>query len=306
MQPTEISNKLVSVIMPAYNAESYIAESIESVLAQTHTNWELIIVDDNSTDDTASIIKEFAQKDSRVKYLYQDRGLQGKARNKAIKNSNGDYIAFLDADDLWEKAKLQVQIDVIESRPDISLLFTQGFILQTDATTTTMDVKVQEWSWQKDLDLFIAENQIPILSVLVKKQALINAGYFSEDPAIQNAEDYHLWIKMLKQSTFLSLPNRLFYYRVHEQQSTYQNSNLSMAVAQAFINLASTQVIDKQNKTLRTRLKWFIFQAPGVGHYLNRLKAVFTEKVKFLATMIILNKVLKNNIIIKRLAFQWL
>jgi hypothetical protein len=154
--------------------------------------------------------------------------------------------------------------------------------------------------------LFITQNQIPILSVLVKKQAIIDAGYFSEDLAIQNAEDYHLWIKLLKQTTFLSIPNRLFYYRVHEQQSTYKNNNLSMAVAYAFINLASAQIIDKQNNTLRTRLKWFIFQAPEVGQYLNRLKTIFTEKAKFLATMVTLNNLFKNSIIINRLVFQWL
>jgi glycosyltransferase involved in cell wall biosynthesis len=292
--------------MPAYNARQYITESIESVIAQTYTNWELIIVDDDSTDDTASIIKEFSQQDPRIKYLYQDRGRQGKARNKAIKNSNGDYIAFLDADDLWEQSKLEVQIDAIENSPDITLLFTQGFILQPDGDSIPMDVKVQNWSFQNDIDLFITQNQIPILSVLVKKQAIIDAGYFSEDLAIQNAEDYHLWIKLLKQTTFLSIPNRLFYYRVHEQQSTYKNNNLSMAVAYAFINLASAQIIDKQNNTLRTRLKWFIFQAPEVGQYLNRLKTIFTEKAKFLATMVTLNNLFKNSIIIKRLVFQWL
>jgi teichuronic acid biosynthesis glycosyltransferase TuaG len=297
---------LVSIVMPAYNAQQHIAESIESVITQTYTNWELIIVDDNSTDDTASIIKALAQKDPRVKYLHQDRGRQGKARNKAIKNSTGDYIAFLDADDLWDKTKLEVQVATIKSRPDIALLFTQGFILQSNEDTTLLDVKIQEWSWQKDLDLFITQNQIPILSVLVKKQAIINACYFSEDPEIQNAEDYHLWIKLLKQTTFLSIPNRLFYYRVHEQQSTYQNSNLSMAVANAFINLASTQIIDKQNKTLRTRLKLFIFQAPKTGDYLNSLKNVFARKAKFLSTMIALNKLFKNNVLIKRLTFQWL
>jgi len=301
-----VSEPLVSVIMPAYNARQYITESIESVIAQTYKNWELIIVDDNSTDSTASIIKEFTLKDPRIKYLYQDRGRQGKARNKAIKNSNGDYIAFLDADDLWEQSKLEVQIDAIENSPDITLLFTQGFILQPDGDSIPMDVKVQNWSFQNDIDLFITQNQIPILSVLVKKQALVDVGYFSEDPAIQNAEDYHLWIKLLKQSTFLSIPNRLFYYRIHNQQSTYQNSNLSVAVAHAFIDLASTQTIDKQNNTLRMRLKWFIFQAPEVGQYLNRLKTIFTEKAKFLATMVTLNKMFKNNIIIKRLAFQWL
>ena len=124
-----MNNPLVSVIMPAYNAQKYIAESIESVIGQTYLNWELLIVDDGSTDDTASIIKQYQLNDSRIQYFYQESGRQGKAKNTAIKNSKGDYIAFLDSDDLWLKEKLKISVNEI-TKGDYSLLFTDSYIFQ--------------------------------------------------------------------------------------------------------------------------------------------------------------------------------
>jgi teichuronic acid biosynthesis glycosyltransferase TuaG len=300
-----MSKPLVSVIMPAYNAQQYIAESIQSVQAQSYTNWELIIVDDNSSDGTAAIINQFVQTDARIKYLFQDRGKQGKARNMAIKNSRGTYIAFLDADDLWDKSKLEIQVNIIETRPDIILVFSEGSMLLPDGTTTKMDVKVQQWSWQKDRDLFIIKNQIPILSVLVKKQALIAVNCFSEDLAIQNVEDYHLWIRLLKTGNFLSVEQPLFYYRIHEQQTTYQGSNITMAIASSFIDLALTDIIESNNKLLRDRLKWIIFQIPDFGGYLKTLKIIFKEKAAVLSVLMLLNKV-PNKTLIKKLTFHWL
>jgi teichuronic acid biosynthesis glycosyltransferase TuaG len=291
--------------MPAYNARQYIAESIESVQKQTYTNWELLIVDDNSDDNTVEIIQGFAQKDSRIKYFSQNRGRQGKARNKGIENSQGEYIAFLDADDLWDHTKLYLQVNTIEKQPNIDLIFSGGFLLQ-NGNITEMNVKMQEWSWQKDSDLFISQNQIPILSVLVKKHALINVNSFCEDPQVQNAEDYHLWLKLLKQYSFLSTADRLFYYRLHEQQSTFENKNIDMPVAYGLIDLANSGIIDKDNNTLRTRLKWFVFKAPQLSIYLNQLKSIFEEKIKLISIILVLNKILPNNAFIKRLAFHWL
>ncbi|HJS22787.1 MAG TPA: glycosyltransferase family A protein [Pyrinomonadaceae bacterium] len=104
-----MSHDLISVIMPAHNAEKYIAASIESVLAQTYSNWELIVVDDGSTDSTATVVQEFVKRDPRIKYKFQENGRLGKARNTAIRNSTGPLIAFLDSDDLWMPGKLEAQ-----------------------------------------------------------------------------------------------------------------------------------------------------------------------------------------------------
>jgi len=101
--------ELVSIIMPSYNCGRFIAESIRSVLAQTYENWELLIVDDCSTDDTASVVKAFA--DPRIRYQ-RNRQNEGAAltRNKALLAAKGRYIAFLDADDIWAPEKLEKQI----------------------------------------------------------------------------------------------------------------------------------------------------------------------------------------------------
>ena len=116
------NNRPISIIMPAYNAEKFIRESITSVLQQTYSNWELIIVDDGSTDNTKKIIQAFAQQDGRIHYIYQPNGKQGKARNAGIRHASGDLIAFLDADDLWTKDKLEKQGSLIR-RTNADLIF---------------------------------------------------------------------------------------------------------------------------------------------------------------------------------------
>ena len=111
---------LVSVIMPAYNAERYIAESIQSVLDQSYGNWELVVVDDGSTDKTAETVQRFAAGDSRVNCIFQQNSGQGKARNAGIENSSGSLIAFLDADDLWLREKLERQVQfLIDTKVDV-------------------------------------------------------------------------------------------------------------------------------------------------------------------------------------------
>ena len=92
---------LVSIITPCYNGEKYLAQTIECVLAQTHEQWEMIIIDDGSKDNSAAVVREYAEKDSRITLLQQENAGSAAARNNGIRNANGQYIALLDADDLW-------------------------------------------------------------------------------------------------------------------------------------------------------------------------------------------------------------
>ena len=214
--------------MPAFNAEKYISESIISVINQTYSNWELIIVDDESTDKTSEIIKQYMNTDSRVKYFYQKNSKQGKARNTAFKKSNGEFIAFLDADDIWTNTKLEIQVKEMLANQSIDLIFSQGYLLNNAGIENYNITVKSQWNNQ-DLPTFINCNQIPILSVLVKTQALKTVEIFSEDLRIQNVEDYHLWLKLLDSNfKFKSIENRLFYYRIHQNQSTYQSSNTNI------------------------------------------------------------------------------
>ena len=113
-------NNLVSIVMPAYNCEDYIAESVESILSQTYKNWELIIVDDCSSDRTSDIAIKYTLQDKRIRFVSMDRN-SGPAvvRNKAIEESRGQYIAFLDSDDLWIPGKLEIQIKMMKERKSL-------------------------------------------------------------------------------------------------------------------------------------------------------------------------------------------
>ena len=254
-----LDSPLVSIIMPAYNAAQYISESIQSVIDQTYTNWELIVIDDGSTDETAEIVKNCAAKETRILYLYQENGKQGKARNFGINKSSGEYIAFLDADDLWVTDKLEIQAKYLLEHPNIDLVFSQGYFLEVGGNRN-FDVLIKE-SWTiDDFPLFIENNRIPILSVILKRAKLIIVDCFEENIEIQNVEDYHLWMKLLlHHCIFASIPNRLFYYRIHPEQQTYNNNNVSIQIIKMFRQLYENQDLIKWRKNIIERIKWALF-----------------------------------------------
>lgn len=215
-------NKLVSIIMPAFNSEMFISDSIESVLSQVYPHWELIVIDDGSTDSTAEIIKEYVSKDSRIRYYYQQNQKQGRARNNGISKSKGDWIAFLDHDDLWVPEKLEKQIEFI-NRNNVDLVFSDGYIFRSSIKNTNLALQIKSGFYIGNgaLKLFLECNRIPMLSVLVRKKAVVNCGGFEVHPSVQNADDYLLWLRMLaKGYSFYGLPDKLVYYRLHENQAS--------------------------------------------------------------------------------------
>ena len=118
---------LVSVIVPAYNVEPFLAETLASVQWQTYREFEVIIVDDGSTDRTSEIVQQFVEKDARFILLRQPNANMAAARNAALKQARGEWVAFLDADDAWLSEKLAAQLDLLEQAPRANLLFTDYF-----------------------------------------------------------------------------------------------------------------------------------------------------------------------------------
>ena len=204
--------------MPAYNMEKYIAQSIESVIAQTYKDWELLIVNDGSTDNTNTIIKEFASKDQRVKYFYQENGHLAKARNTGISMAKGEILAFLDSDDLWLPQKLEISLQILlESKVD--LLFTESYHFSENIFDLSkvdypvMGVLNMTYSGDEALKLFIERNRVPVLTVLVYKSKVTDLGGF--DTILKKAEDFDLWIRLLKSgSVFKSISQPLSAYRM--------------------------------------------------------------------------------------------
>lgn len=200
--------------MPAYNSEKYIAEAIESVIKQTYENWELIIVDDYSTDNTKAIIQRYAQKDKRIKLisLAKNKGVAD-ARNIAKQKANGDYIAFLDSDDIWKTEKTEKQIQILNnSNADIT--YTAYFMID-ETGKIIKKRKVKETITLKDL---LKENSVIFSSVLCKKESIENTVFKSE----WYHEDYVFLLDLAKNGkSFKGINERLVQYRVHQNGRSF-------------------------------------------------------------------------------------
>lgn len=247
---------LISIIMPAYNSAAFIAESIQSVRSQTWQEWELIIVDDGSTDETAKVVKEFAAADRRIKYIYQTNQRQAHARNTGIRHASGDLIAFLDNDDLWLPRKLELQWQVIdETRAD--LVFSNGFVfLDDDTTNESQDFPIVtgHYTGQEMLDLKVIRNRIPVLTVLVRRELLMAAGGFDVDERYWGSDDYELWCRLAHGgATFFGMKERLARYRVHGAAMTIrQSSRLELSQYNIAVKYAPLSRLDA--RTQRERL----------------------------------------------------
>lgn len=204
-------NDLVSVIMPSYNTAKFIAETIDSVLAQTYSNWELIIVDDCSTDNTDEVVSRYLS-DGRIKYLKNEKN-SGAAvsRNRALKEANGKWIAFLDSDDLWEPEKLQKQI---------------RFMLDNGYHFTYTNYKTLNSSGECDF-LITAPKKIT-------KRKLYNYCYCGiitvvydankvgliEITPLQKNNDYAMWFQAIEKTEFYHYPECLATHRKREGSLT--------------------------------------------------------------------------------------
>ncbi len=227
----------ISVIIPAYNEEKYIAESIESVLKQDLKNFEIILVNDNSTDNTKEIIEKFVRKDSKVKLLNHKKN-KGRAAavNTGIKKAKGKYIAFLDADDLMAKGRLKKQMTFLENRSKTDMIFGDFLVLKEnkklekiEAIDFSEDPKkiLLEARKRKDLgeiwpykllDYEKKEKFIPGGSVMVRKKVF---NKIKLDENLKNSEDYDLWFKIIgKDFKIKKFPIITFIYRKHGEQKS--------------------------------------------------------------------------------------
>ena len=244
---------LVSVIMPAYNTEKYIGESIQSVLDQTYTNWELLVVDDGSTDTTAQIVRAFADSDRRIKYFFQQNAGQSKARNTAIQNARGTLLAFLDSDDLWLPEKLQLQLRAMVAT-NVDVVYSNGFVIyEPGAPPGQMDFPIVAGTVEgrKMFDLLLLLNFIPVQSVVLRKEVFDKAGPFEESLL---CEDYDLWLKIASSgASFHGLNQKLIKYRRHPTATTHENSKLLQPMLRVVARHIDAGSLDERKKKARVR-----------------------------------------------------
>ncbi|MBW3197571.1 glycosyltransferase family 2 protein [Marinobacter nauticus] len=208
----------VSVVMPAYNASAFIAETIQSVLGQSVEDWELIVVDDCSTDSTREVVTALSNEDSRIRLIALDKNFGGPAgpRNVGVKAARAELVAFLDSDDIWHPEKLRLQLEVINNTEAAFVCTAMtDFVDEGRLSFASIDnveqTKVTYWRQT-------VRAQIPTSSVIASKALLMRAP-FREDPDYKAVEDYHCWLQLLQMvGSCVKLQAPLLYYRRSEGQ----------------------------------------------------------------------------------------
>ncbi|MEN3325777.1 MAG: hypothetical protein V7638_584 [Acidobacteriota bacterium] len=236
-----MSNKpLVSVIVPTYNYGRFIAETLECLRAQTYVNWECIIIDDGSTDDTAERVSRFIEQDTRFKFLRQANARQAAAKNNGLRNSAGPYIQFLDADDLIESQKLEKQVEYLEAHPEVDLVYGSMRYFKTDAPAERL-----YWAWGENkpwmpetsgsgrgvLTALVRQNIMVINSPLMRRRVVDAVGLF--DDRLPPAEDWDYWVRCAAAGMrfqFEDLPGTMALVRSHPTSSSQDRRRMYVSM----------------------------------------------------------------------------
>ncbi|MCF7822831.1 MAG: glycosyltransferase [Candidatus Marinimicrobia bacterium] len=249
MLTNNMGDPLVSVVMNCYNGERYLREAIQSVIDQTYTNWEIIIVDNKSTDESSVIISSF--NDPRIKYSLSDQHVTlGVARNLALERVNGDYICFLDVDDVWYPDKILEQLAIFELN-DVGLVYSLAD--RIDAEGLHIDFKQNYHSSPHERIAFIdiLTNYNIVMSTVMISKPVLSDEKDRFDILLKHAEDYDLFARVLRKYSGIRINKIHVSYRLHEDQSTRNNYALS-ALEMNYILLKLT-LIDKK---LFEKHKW--------------------------------------------------
>lgn len=190
-----MNEPLVSIITPVYNAERFLSETIKSIRSQTYRNWELMLVDDCSNDNSASMIKEFQKYDDRIKYIKLEKNSGASVtRNTGIKNAKGRFIAFIDSDDIWLPEKLEKQVQYMLQN-NLGFTFTSYRYMREDGSTTN---KVARAPKKIDYEGLLKNTIIGCSTVLIDKNIV---GEF-EMPNVRRGQDTATWLKILRNEPY--------------------------------------------------------------------------------------------------------
>ena len=210
---------LISVIMPCYNGEKFIGEAIESVINQTYKNWELIIVDDDSTDKSEEIVKQYLL-DNRIQYIQhkKNKGIPS-ARNTGIKKSNGEFIALLDDDDMWIPSKLAIQLEEFQKSKDVfGLVFGNIRVINSGGCiiheAESLKINLENLSKEDVIRNLFLYNFISSITAMFKSECITEVGGFNEE-ITWGGDDYDLWLRLANRFKFAYINKVLGIKRVH-------------------------------------------------------------------------------------------
>ena len=279
--------KLVSIILNCYNGEKYLQEALNSIEKQSYKNWELIFWDNRSTDNSKNIFKSF--KNKKFKYYFSKKHTSlYKARNLALKKSRGQFISFIDADDLWEKNKLKDQVKLFLRNKHVSLIYSNLWIQNEN-------LKKRKLYWKKDLPSgliykkIIKEYCIGIITVMIKRNILSKKNTFN--PKYSVIGDFDLFTKLAKKNKYMAVQAPLATYRIHGDNLSLKNRIKEIDELKHWLrnNKYKLQSFEKKIIQNKIDLRKFLYL---------KLKGQFIESFKLFLNKPFLNKKLKNFILL--------
>ena len=216
-------NELVSIITPCYNSEKFLDECISSVLNQSYQNWEMLIVDDNSSDNSCTLINSYSKRDDRIKPLFLNENLgPAMARNNAITNAKGKYIAFLDSDDIWLPEKLELQINFMKNN-NYSFVFSSYSVISDDKKSMYTIIAPETISYRR----YLKNTIIGCLTVVLDKEKFKSIKM----PNLRSSHDMATWLNLLKEcGSAYGIQQNLAIYRDHKSSNTSNKFNAAYDV----------------------------------------------------------------------------
>ena len=272
--------KLISIILPTYNGAKYIRRAIESVISQTFSDWELLVIDDGSSDGTENILKEYINKDHRIIYLKNEinLGIQ-KTLNRGLKEAKEEYIARIDDDDEWvDEDKLKKQVEFLNNNLDYVLVGTGVIVINEDSVELLRYLLPET---DEDIrNKILAKNCFVHSSVMFKRDTALTFGGYDESKYIRHIEDYDLWLKLGTVGKFGNLPTHAVKFTLREGSISSKNKleqfRKNITLAKKYKNKYPNYFGALFRSYLRIVIYGFILKSP-IKFTLNKLIKFYKE-----------------------------
>lgn len=296
-------NPLVSIVIPAYNGEKYLKETIENALSQSYDNLEILVIDDGSTDNTPKIAKSFGKK---IKYLRKVNGGVATALNFGIENMRGDYFSWLSHDDLYHKDKIMKQIEELSKHHGKTKLITCSYTRVDEFGNFIDDENTQRYKVEiaKYTD---KELSTPLFALLVGGcifgcGLLIHKSHFERVGVFDSSlltNDYDLWFRMMRNNELIFMRETLAYKRIHKDQDTNTKSEyISAAWFAYFIQAVNNLPDDEFLKIYKSRTYFYNYVRQNIGIKDEELKKIFSAQTRDEKYYLILKEQFINQVVI--------
>ena len=273
-----MQSDLVSIMMPVYNAERFVGQAIESVLGQSYPNWELILVNDGSNDDTQNIIERFS--DNRIKVFSQLNGGEAVARNTALDAVSGEFLAFLDADDYYSPDHLLHTITILKENPTVGAVYSDGYYCDQEGNKLQTISSRRRGPFECDLfeEMIKSPDVIGGIGCTVLRSNRVFASRLTFDNEIIIGPDWDFLIRFSESATFLPVNNLSYYYRVHDTNISKSTKTDVRSKSLARCRIKAIQ-LDRFNKcSYQTR--YFVFYELLVD-LLNGMPEIQTDIIEW-------------------------